>query len=247
MNFLEKKEKQERLYYRNQNFEMVDGVLYHLEKDKTMRIVPASQDMRVFKSAHRVVFGGHLRHAKVHGRLAKHYWWPGMQQDITKWSRACNICGIPIHTPLTPITVGGPFDRIGIDVIKFSKSSKGNKYVVVVVDYLTKWSEIFPTRDQTFITIARLLVEHTVPRHGVLGELLSDTTAVFLSKLMEEVYSLLGVRKTNITPYQPQTDGLDERFNRTLTNMLAKKVKKKDGRDWDVQLPFILFAYHTSL
>ena len=233
-------------------FEMVDGVLYHLERDKTMRIIPASQDRReLFESAHGGVFGGHFRSAKLHGQLAKHYWWPGMRQDIIKWSRACKICasrqvGTPIHTPLTPITVIGPFDRIDIDVIKFPKSNKGNKYAVVVMDYLTKWPEVFPTRDQTSITITRLLVEHIVSRHGVPGELLSDRGAAFLSKLMEEVYSLLGVRKTNTTAYHPQTDGLVERFNRTLTNMLAKKVKRKNGRDWDVQLPYVLFAYCTS-
>ena len=179
-----------------------------------MRIVPASQDRReLFESAHGGVFGGHLRSAKLHGQLAKHYWWPGMRQDIIKWSRACKICasrqvGKPIHTPLTPITVTGPFDRIGIDVIKFPKSSKGNKYAVVVMDYLTKWPEVFPTRDQTSITIARLLVEHIVPRHGVPSEFLSDRGAAFSSKLMEELYLLLGVRKTNTTAYQPQTDGV---------------------------------------
>ena len=112
-------------------FKMVDGVLYHLEKDKTSRIVPASQDRReLFECAHEEVFGGHLRSAKLHGQLAKHYWWPGMRQDIIKWSRACKICashqvGKPIHTPLTPITVTGPFDRIGVDVIKFPRAVKG--------------------------------------------------------------------------------------------------------------------------
>ena len=233
-------------------FEMVEGVLYHVEKDKTLRVVPPLQDRReLFESAHGGVFGGHLGSAKVHGQLARYYWWFGMRQDIIKWSHACKICasrqvGTPIHTPLTPIAVAGPFDREGIDVIKFPTSSKGNKYAVVVMDYLTKWQEVFPTRDQTSITIARLLVEQIVPRHGVPVELLSDRGTAFLSKLIKEVYSLLGIKKTNTTAYHPQTDGLVERFNRTLTNMLAKKVKKKNGKDWDVQLPYVLFAYRAS-
>ena len=71
-------------------FEIVDGVLYHLEKDKTMRIIPASQDRReLFESTHGGVFGGHLRSVKPHGQLAKHHWWPGMRQDIIKCSHAC--------------------------------------------------------------------------------------------------------------------------------------------------------------
>lgn len=76
-----------------------------------------------------------------------------------------------------------------------------------------------------------------MPRHGVPVELLSDRGAAFLSKLMEEAYSLLGIHKTNTTTYHPQTDGLAKRFNHTLTNILAKKAKKKNSRDWDVQLP----------
>ena len=64
---------------------------------------------------------------------------------------------------------------------KFPKSSKGNKDAVVVINYLTKWPEVFPTRDQMSITIAQLLVEQIVPQHGVPGELLSDKGATFLS------------------------------------------------------------------
>ena len=64
----------------------------------------------------------------------------------------------------------------------------------------------------------------------------------FLSNLLCEVYSLMGMHKLNTTAYHPQTDELVERFNRTLTDMLAKTVKA-NGRDWDQHLPFVLFAY----
>ena len=62
---------------------------------------------------------------------------------------------------------------------------------------------------------------------------------------MVEVYKLLGLKKVNTTAYHPQTDGLVERFNRTLTDMLSKKVLRS-GKDWDVQLPYVLFAYRAS-
>ena len=69
---------------------------------------------------------------------------------------------------------------------------------------------MFPTRDQTSLTIARLLVEHVVSRHEVPTGLLSDRGTMFLSKMMKEVYQLLGVYKVNATAYHPQTDGLVE-------------------------------------
>lgn len=83
-------------------------------------------------------------------------------------------------------------------------------------------------------------------RYGVPVDLLSDRGASFLSELMHEVCSLMGIHKVNTTAYHPQTDGLVERFNRTLIDMLAKTVDRR-GRDWDTQLPYVLFAYRASL
>jgi len=244
-------EKARQLVLSKPQFEIIDGVLYHLEADKSLRLLPATDDRKpLFESIHNGQFGGHLRCEKMHSQLAKYYWWPGMRSDIVKWSRACWVCasrqvGKPIRPFLSPIPVSSPFDRVGVDVIQFTTSSKGHKYAVVFVDYLTKWPEVFPARNQTSLTIAKLLVEHIVPRHGVPSQLLSDRGTAFLSKLMEEVYRLLGLKKVNTTAYHPQTDGLVERFNRTLTDMLAKKVSRS-GKDWDVQLPYVLFAYRAT-
>ena len=120
------------------------------------------------------------------------------------------------------------------------------KYTVVFVDYLTKWVEVFATPDQTALTIARLFVENVISRHGVPRELLSDRGANFLSSLLQEVCKVMGVRKVNTTAYHPQGDGLVERFNRTLTEMLSKTVEK-NGKNWDEKIPYVLFAYWTSV
>ena len=142
--------------------------------------------------------------------------------------------------------MGDAFDRVGVDIIKFPYSSTGMMYAVVFVDYLTKWPEVFAISDQTSPTIARLLVEKVIAHHGVPSELLSDRETSFLSKLMEDVYKLMSITKTNTTAYHPQTDGLVERFHRTLMDMLAKSVEK-NGKDWDRHLPYVLFAYRSSL
>ena len=70
--------------------------------------------------------------------------------------------------------------------------------------------------------IARLLVENTVCRHGVPEELLSNRGMNFLSDLILEMCSLLGIRKVNTSGYHPQTDGLVEKLNSTITNMMQK-------------------------
>ncbi len=105
---------------------------------------------------------------------------------------------------------------------------------------------MFAVPDQTALTIAQLLVDEVSCRHGVPAELLCDRGQAFLSGLLKEVYDLMGIHKVSTTAYHPQTDRLVERFNRTLTDMLAKTVEKS-GRDWDHHLPHVLFASQASL
>ena len=122
-------------------YEVVGGVLYHVAPDKTLRIIlPTGDRKQIFEDAHVGTFGGHLREAKIHGQLSKHYWWPRMWADITSWYRARLTCatrhvGQAVKPPLTPIPVAGTFDRVGVDVIKFPMSSAGNQYAMVFMDY----------------------------------------------------------------------------------------------------------------
>ena len=230
---------------------LVDDILYHVAGDGTLRIVPPGEDReRLIQEAHGGKLAGHLRDAKIYGQLSKSYWWPGMRKEVTHLCQSCETCascnvGKPIKPYLTPIPVAGAFDRVGVDVIKFPCSSQGKRYAIVFIDYLTKWPEVFATSDQTSVTIAQLLVEHVISRHGVPAELLSDRGTAFLSRLMLDVYKLMGIHKSNTTAYHPQTDGLVERFHRTLTDMLAKSVQQ-GGKDWDLRLPYVLFAYRAS-
>ena len=188
-------------------YTLEDGILYRVEDDWTLRVVPpVGQRERLFLEAHGEKFGAHLSDAKVYSEIRRHYRWVGMRRDITRWTRGCIVCatrsvGRAVRPPLTPIPVTRPFDRIGVDVIQFPKTSRGNQYAVVFVDYLTKWPEVFAVPDQSAATIARLLVEEIVSRHGVPSEVLSDRGRAFLSGLMQEAERLLGFKKGNTTAY----------------------------------------------
>ena len=175
-------------------YTLEDSILYRVEDDGTLRVVPpVGQRERLFLEAHGGKFGAHLSDAKVYSEIRRHYWWVGMRRDITRWTRGCIVCatrsvGRAVRPPLTPIPVTGPFDRIGVDVIQFPKTSRGNQYAVVFVDYLTKWPEVFAVPDQSAATIARLLVEEIVSRHGVPSEVLSDQGRAFLSGLITSAW-----------------------------------------------------------
>ena len=89
-------------------------------------------------------------------------------------------------------------------------------------------------------------MEEIFCRHGAPQELLSDRGANFLSEIVLEVCKLLNMKKVNTSGYHPQTDGLVERFNCTLSHMIAK-CAQKNGSDWDKNLPFLLFAYRATI
>ena len=147
---LPKNDKEARqLILSSSKFTILDNILYHIESDKTLRVVvPETERKVLFDEAHAGMFGGHLRGAKIHSQLSRHYWWPKMRADIEKWCRSCLVCatrhvGHRVVPPLTPIPVGGPFDRMGVDVVQLPRTRSGKQYAVVFVDYMTKWPEVY--------------------------------------------------------------------------------------------------------
>ena len=125
-------------------------------------------------------------------------------------------------------------------------SDQGNKYVLVVGDYFTKWTEAYALPNQTAETVARVLAEEFIPRYGVPREIHSGQGRNFESVLFKEVGNILGMEKTRTTPLRPQSDGMVERFNRTLKNMLSKFVEE-NLRDWDRHLPILMMAYRSAV
>ena len=123
--------------------------------------------------------------------------------------------------------MGGPFPRVGVDVLTLHVplTNSDNRYAVLFMDYLTKWPEVIPVPDHKAETIARLLVKHVFCKHGVPTELLSDREADFMSNVMKKVCKLAGIKKLNTTNYHPQTDGMIDRFNRTLTCRYNREVR----------------------
>ena len=83
-------------------------------------------------------------------------------------------------------------------------------------------------------------------RHGAPRVLLSDQGTNFLSKLVSEICQIVGTKQIKTSSYHPETDGLVERFNKTLATMISMYVSERH-KDWDEFLPLVLFAYRTSL
>ena len=237
-----------RLALEKSHFEIIDGVLYFEDPatPKQLRIaVPKELRSVLLSEAHDGKFAGHFSEQKVYNLLKKTYWWDGMRADVRRYCRSL-ICatrkgtGRASRPPLQPIPVSGPVHRVGVDIVQLPQTLDGNCYVIVFLDYLTKWVEVFPVSDQKAETNARLLVENIVATVSQRNYCL--TVDRIFSQIIQEICKLLGVRKINTSGYHPQCDGLVEKFNSTLIGMIAKSAESR-ACDWDRHLPYLLFSY----
>lgn len=137
-------------------------------------------------------------------------------------------------------------DKIAIDIVgPLPMSNHGNEYIMVVTDYFTKWVEAYPLENHTAQAVADKLVTEFISRFGVPNSIHTDQGREFESVLFGCMCDLLDIDKTRTTPYRPQSDGLVERFNQTLQQLLAILVNEQRS-DWDDHIPFVLMAYRAS-
>lgn len=238
--------------------QLADGVLYRLwesedgSSTRAQLVVPRCLVPEVLQSLHDASTAGHLGVTKTVAKVRERFYWPGLQTDVESWCRQCPKCETKkppqraARAPLVSSHAGYPMERVAVDILgPLPTSEAGNKYIMVVSDYFTKWTEAYAIPNQEARTVASRLVDEFVCRFGAPETLHSDQGRNFESKLMQEMCILLGIRKTRTTPYHPQSDGQVERFNRTLASMLSNYVAD-NHKDWDVHLPRVLMAYRSS-
>lgn len=233
----------------NEKYVVLNGVLYLQTNDVTRLVVPTCCRHIVLHLAHTVPWAGHLGQQKTYARISSRFHWPTLYTDVQTYCNTCAICQKTSvvsqrgKAPLHPLPViSSPFRRIAMDIVgPLERSSAGHRYILVVSDYATRYPEAFPLRSITTPKIIHALIQ-MFSRVGIPEEILTDQGTNFTSRLMGQLYQQLGINAIKTTPYHPQTDGLVERFNQTLKNMLRKFVADT-GRDWDKWLPFVLFAY----
>jgi hypothetical protein len=133
--------------------------------------------------------------------------------------------------------VRAPFKRIAIDVAgPFPRSDQGNHYLLITMDYFTKWPEVYAIPNQEALRVAEVLVANFFCRFGIPQELHSDQGCNFKSQLVQKVLQCLGVSKTCTTPLHPQSDGMVQRYIKTIEKHL-RKVTTSHQRYWDEGLP----------
>ena len=222
--------------------------------DKRLQLVlPSNLANDVLSGLHNSPVGGHLGVSKTLDKVRSRFYWVGQRKDVEKWCNNCDKCcsrkspSKSCRAPLQTDLPQKPFERVAMDILgPLPETRKGNKYILVVGDYFTKWKEAFPMQNMEASTVAKIFFDEFVCRFRIPKRLHTDQGKNFESTLIKELCRLLGITKTRTTPYHPQSDGMVERFNRTLLNLLSIAVEE-DKHNWDAQLAMSLLAYQTSM
>nr|CAN70966.1 hypothetical protein VITISV_011975 [Vitis vinifera] len=211
----------------------------------------ASAD-RVMREVHAGVCGPHMGgHMLARKIMRTGYFWLTMETDYCQFVQRCPECqihGDPIHVPpseLHALTSPWPFSVWGIDIIgKISpKSSSGHEFILVAIDYFTKWVEAASYARLTSSGVASFIRSHIICRYGVPYELISDRGVHFRAEV-DTLVQRYSIRHHRSSTYRPQTNGAVEAANKNIKRILRRMVET--SRDWSEKLPFALWAYRTS-
>lgn len=215
-------------------------------KNNVRPYVPMSLRKQVFDTMHNISHPGVRLSKKL---ISEHYFWPGMNTNIGTWARACEPCqrsktyrhnSAPIGTfPSTD-----RLDHVHIDIVGPLPESNGNRYIVTMIDRATRWPEAVPVAEITAKSVAEVFVNTWIARFGCPSTITSDQGRQFESDLFIALTKLLGIKKTRTTSYHPQSNGLVERWHRSMKTAL---VARGNTTNWSKELPLVLLGLRAAL
>ncbi|KAL5509507.1 hypothetical protein EMCRGX_G004896 [Ephydatia muelleri] len=238
-------------------FVLKERLLYYRATDTVNEIclkrviANVKERTKIIRACHDGVDGCHYGRDKTRAKIGQTYWWKGLNRDVDQYCRRCDVCQrvnaklegkkAELHPIPVPSKV---WSQIGIDLIgPLPETCRKNKYIVTVTDYFSKWPEGAPLKDKTAVGVADFLFT-VFCRHGWPDIIISDQGREFVNKLSSCLFKLTGIEHRISSPYHPQTNGLDERTNQTLTRALIKFSEAKEN--WDESIDAALYAYRIA-
>ncbi|CAJ2668382.1 unnamed protein product [Trifolium pratense] len=230
-----------------------DPYLFKVGPDGLIRRCVAGEEAKsIMWHCHSSAYGGHHGGERTAAKILQcGFWWPTMFKDCVEFVKNCDKCqrtgsiAMRNEMPQNGILEIEPFDCWGIDFMGPFPSSYSNLYILVCVDYVTKWVEATASVANDAQTVVNFLKKNVFARFGVPRILISDGGKHFCNKYLESVLAKYNVKHKVATPYHPQTRGQVEVSNRQLKQILEKTVANS-RKDWAKKLDDALWAYRTA-
>jgi hypothetical protein len=248
-------EERRHIHHHSRRYLIISDILYHRGIDTILRHCLTHEEAeRVLNNYHLGACGDHLfGMATTQTFLRVGYFCPSIFKDCMEAIKKfppCQVFQNKAHThpaPLHPVISISPFPKWGIDFMQCNPTSVGGHgYIIVIVDYFTKWVEAMPTFLNDGHTAALFFFNHIITRFGVPHAIVTDHGSHFQNQMMSELHTKLGFHHENSSPYYPQDNGQVEAINKALKTMIQWMVGE-NKTSWHLQLFFTLSAYRTSV
>jgi transposase InsO family protein len=211
--------------------------------------VPQSMTRNIISLFHSTVTSGHLGIRKTFHRLECRVYWKNLRRDVVSFVNSCKRCQLAKVSKIPPAPASSfhsqiPWDIITVDLMgPYPKGSNQSTFLLVIVDMLTKYVEIFPLRNaKTEVVTQKLWL--VCCRWGVPRTVLSDNGTQFTSNHFTDWCKLLGIKPFYISAYHPQAN-LTERYNQTIKSMIVACLET--CKQWDKSIPELQFALNTAV
>ena len=206
------------------------------------RCVPEQEIPSILYHCHASPYGGHASTSKTAAKvLQSGFFWPTLFKDAREFVIACDQCqqtgniSRRHEMPQYGILEVEPFDVWGIDFMGPFPKSGINQYILVAVDYVSKWVEAIATHSADSKVVKQLFKKTIFPRFGVPKVVISDGGSHFINRTFAKLLEKYGVTHKVATPYHPQTNGQAEISNRKIKSIL-QKVVGTSRKDWSFKL-----------
>lgn len=226
-------------------FPGVTGEVWCDESTGSLRpFIPKDLQRQVFDKLHSLAHPGVRASTRL---VTERFVWRDMRRDCQVWARSCIPCQqnkVSRHTTPPLGTFSQPhkrFQHLHIDLVGPLTPSEGFRYVLSIIDRTTRWFEATPLPNITSETVARAFIDTWIARFGCPAVLTTDQGRQFESALFSDICRLCGISKIHTTAYHPQSNGLVERWHRTL-----KTALRCHGPLWTEALPFVLLGLRTT-
>ncbi len=173
-----------------------------------------------------------------------------MAKDVNQYIVACYQCQMkkPIQkiNELHPIPLSRFFNRWKVDVVgPLLITSKENQYIIVAVEYLSKWQEAKAVSEANALSISNFLYQNIICQFGCFTHLHIDRGTEFVNEVVKKLIEKFWVKHYWLTPYRPQANGLVERFNKSLYDSLVKLMD--ESAKWDIFIEPVLWMHRTAI
>ena len=211
-------------------------------------VLPESLRPRLLQLAHYAIVAGNPGLNGMYYHIRRHYYWPHLAADVAATVRNCASCAknrVKLRrrtTLLKLFPATRPLESVSIDILgPLPKSKRGKLFLLVITDQFTKLTTVVPLRNINAYYVAFAFCEAWIFKYGPPRSVLSDNGKQFTSRFVQSVCQLLGLSNAYTSAYHPQTNGLVERYNRTILNMLRCYVEEHQT-DWDRYASALTYA-----